>query len=45
LVLLMMSACCSKHVEARNKYIEKMCVKFVTNQNSENFVNGMPEEK
>ena len=25
----MMSTCCSKHVEARNKYIEKECVKLV----------------
>jgi hypothetical protein len=33
LVLLMMSTCCSKHVEAWNKYIEKECVKLVINQN------------
>jgi hypothetical protein len=29
----MMSTCCSKHVEARNKYIKKECVKLVINQN------------
>jgi hypothetical protein len=29
----MMSTCCSKHVEAWNKYIKKGCVKLVTNQN------------
>jgi hypothetical protein len=29
----MMSTCCTKHVEARNKYIEKECVKLVVNQN------------
>jgi hypothetical protein len=29
----MMSTCCSKHVEAWNKYIEKECVKLVINQN------------
>jgi hypothetical protein len=28
----MMSTCCSKHVEAWNKYIEKECVKLVINQ-------------
>jgi hypothetical protein len=33
LVLLMMSTCCSKHVEAWNKYIEKECVKLDINQN------------
>jgi hypothetical protein len=33
LVLLMMSTCCLKHAEARNKYIEKECVKLVINQN------------
>jgi hypothetical protein len=33
LVLLMMSTCCSKHVEALNKYIEKECDKLVINQN------------
>ena len=31
LVLLMMSTCCSKHVEAWNKYIEKESVKSVIN--------------
>jgi hypothetical protein len=30
---LMMSTCCSKHLEAWNKYIEKECVKLVINQN------------
>jgi hypothetical protein len=29
----MMSTCCSKHVEAWNKYIERECVKLVINQN------------
>jgi hypothetical protein len=29
----MMSTCCSKHVEAWNKYIKRECVKLVTNQN------------
>jgi hypothetical protein len=29
----MMSTCCSKHVEAWNKYIKKVCVKLVINQN------------
>jgi Fe-S cluster biosynthesis and repair protein YggX len=29
----MMSTCCSKHVEAWNKYIKKQCVKLVINQN------------
>ena len=29
----MMSTCCSEHVEARNKHIEKECIKFVINQN------------
>jgi hypothetical protein len=29
----MMSACCSKHVEAWNKYIKKECVKLIINQN------------
>jgi hypothetical protein len=29
----MMSTCCSKHVEARNKYIKKECVKLTINQN------------
>jgi hypothetical protein len=33
LALLMMSTCCSKYVEAWNKYIEKVCVKMVINQN------------
>jgi hypothetical protein len=33
LVLLIMSTCCSKHVEAWNKYIDKECVKLVINQN------------
>ena len=33
LVLLMMSTCCSKHVEAWNKHNEKECVKFAINQN------------
>jgi hypothetical protein len=33
LILLMMSTCCSKHVQAWNKYIEKECVKFINNQN------------
>jgi hypothetical protein len=33
LVLLVMSTCCSKPVEAWNKYIEKECVKLVINQN------------
>jgi hypothetical protein len=33
LFLLMMSTCCSKHVEAWNKYIEKECVKLVIKQN------------
>jgi hypothetical protein len=28
-----MSTCCSKHVEAWNKYIKKECVKLVINQN------------
>ena len=32
LVLLMMSTCCSKHVEAWNKHIEKECIKLVINQ-------------
>ena len=27
----MMSTCCSKHVEAWNKYIEKECVDLVIN--------------
>jgi hypothetical protein len=31
--LLMMSTCCSKHVEAWNKYIKKECVKLVINKN------------
>jgi hypothetical protein len=29
----MMSTCCSKHVQAWNKYIKKECVKLVINQN------------
>jgi hypothetical protein len=29
----MMSTCCSKHVEAWNKYIKKECVKLVLTQN------------
>jgi hypothetical protein len=29
----MMSTCCSKHVEAWNKYINKDCVKLGINQN------------
>jgi hypothetical protein len=29
----MMSTCCSKHVEAWNKYIKKECLKLVSNQN------------
>jgi hypothetical protein len=29
----MMNTCCSKHVEAWNKYIKKECVKLVINQN------------
>jgi hypothetical protein len=29
----MMSTCCSKHVDALNKYIKKECVKLVINQN------------
>jgi hypothetical protein len=29
----MMSTCCSKHVEAWNKYIKKECVKLAINQN------------
>jgi hypothetical protein len=29
----MTSTCCSKHVEAWNKYIEKECFKLVINQN------------
>jgi hypothetical protein len=29
----MISTCCSKHVEAWNKYIKKECVKLVINQN------------
>jgi hypothetical protein len=29
----MMSTCCSKHIEAWNKYIKKKCVKLVINQN------------
>jgi hypothetical protein len=29
----MISTCCSKHVEARNKHIEKECVKLVIDQN------------
>jgi hypothetical protein len=29
----MMSTCCSKHVEAWNKYIKKECVKLVIDQN------------
>jgi hypothetical protein len=29
----MMSTCCSKHVEAWNKYIKNECVKLVINQN------------
>jgi hypothetical protein len=33
LVFLMMSTCCSKHVQAWNKYIQKVCVKLVINQN------------
>jgi hypothetical protein len=32
-VLLMMSTCCLKHVQAWNKCIEKECVKLVINQN------------
>jgi hypothetical protein len=28
----MMSTCCSKHVQAWNKYIEKECFKLVINQ-------------
>jgi hypothetical protein len=32
LALLIMSTCCSKHVEAWNKYIKKECVKLVINQ-------------
>jgi hypothetical protein len=28
----MMSTCCSKHVEAWNKYIKKECVKLVINK-------------
>jgi hypothetical protein len=28
-----MSTCCSKHVEAWNKYIKKECVKLIINQN------------
>jgi hypothetical protein len=35
LVLLMMSTCCSKHVEAWNKYIKKECAKLVINQKKE----------
>jgi hypothetical protein len=31
----MMSTCCSKHVEAWNKYIKKEYVKLVINQNNE----------
>jgi hypothetical protein len=31
----MMSTCCSKHVEAWNKYIKKECVKLVINQSEE----------
>jgi hypothetical protein len=34
----MMSTCCSKHVEAWNKYVEKECVKLVINQNKESLV-------
>jgi hypothetical protein len=30
---MMMSTCARKHVEARNKYIKKECVKLVINQN------------
>jgi hypothetical protein len=33
LAFLMISTCCSKHVEAWNKYIKKECVKLVINQN------------
>jgi hypothetical protein len=33
--LLMMSTCCSKHVEAWNKYIKKECVKLVIDQKTE----------
>jgi hypothetical protein len=33
LILLMMSTCCSKHVEAWNKYVDKECVKLIINQN------------
>jgi diketogulonate reductase-like aldo/keto reductase len=29
----MMSTCCSKHVEASNKYIKKECIKLVITQN------------
>ena len=29
----MMSTCCSKHVEAWNKHVEKECIKLVINQN------------
>jgi hypothetical protein len=29
----MTNTCCSKHVEAWNKHIEKKCVKFVINKN------------
>jgi hypothetical protein len=34
----MMSTCCSKHVEAWNKYIKKECVKLVINQNYQTFI-------
>jgi hypothetical protein len=34
LALLMMSTCCSKHVQAWNKYNKKECVKLVINQNA-----------
>jgi hypothetical protein len=35
----MMSTCCSKRVEAWNKYIKKECVKLVINQNQKKILN------
>jgi hypothetical protein len=37
----MMSTCCSKHVEAWNKYIKKECVKLVINQNAFSLLRGV----
>ena len=41
----MMSACCSKHVEARNKHIEKECIKLVINQNYVEMLHGQQNVK